>query len=151
MSAWAIGGARSATVIAVLAVLGCSSMMSARGSADFLDAAATPGPVHSRSILTRWDLAATNAATTIEAIEQLRPEFLLGHARPPSLGREEITVYLNDTFAGDISLLNTIPLMEIRDVTLLRPTEALIRFGVTCRCPGGVILVNTRRLSNQRP
>jgi hypothetical protein len=150
MSAWAIGGARSATVIALLTVLGCSSTMGVRGSADFFDAA-TPGPVHSRSILTRWDFASTNAATTIEAIEQLRPEFFLGHVRTPALGREEITVYLNDTFEGDISLLNTIPLREIREVTLLRPTEALFRFGVTCRCPGGVILVNTRRLSNQRP
>ena len=148
MSTWAIGGARSATVISLLTVLGCSSAMGARGSAGYVDAVVTPGSVHSRSTLTRWDLAATNAATTIEAIEQLRPEFLLGRVRTPALDREQITVYLNDTFQGDISLLNTIPLREIREMTLLRPTEALFRFGVTCRCPGGVILVNTRALPN---
>ena len=145
MSAWAIGGARSAIVITAVTILGCSSATRARGSAGSLDAAATPGLAYSRSILTGADLTATNAETAVEAIVRLRPEFLLGHARPPALGRAQIALYVNDTYEGDISLLNTIPLSEIREVTLLQPTEALSRFGVTCRCAGGVILVNTRR------
>lgn len=150
MSAWAIGGTRSAVVIALSTILGCGSTMGVRGPSDFLDASMTPASLHSRSTLTRGDLATTSASTTIEAIEQLRPEFLLGRERTPTLDRERITVYLNDTFQGDISLLNTIPLREIREMTLLRHTEALFRFGVTCRCPGGVILVNTRP-ANQPP
>jgi hypothetical protein len=150
MSAWPIGGARSAIVITVWTILGCSSATHARGAAGTLDAAVTPGPSYSRSTLTRMDLAATNAETTIEAIERLRPEFLLGHARPPALGRAQIALYVNDTYEGDISLLNTIPLSEIREVSLLQPTEALFRFGITCRCPGGVILVNTRLRPSER-
>ena len=145
MSAWAIGGARSAIVITVVTVIGCSSATHASGSAGSLDAAVMHGPANSRSILTRTELVATNAETAIEAIGRLRPEFLLGHARPPALGRAQIALYVNDTYEGDISLLNTIPLSEIREVSLLQPTEALFRFGMTCRCPGGVILVNTRR------
>jgi hypothetical protein len=132
-------------VITVVTVLGCSSVTRARGSAGSVDAAVMPGPAYSRSILTGTDLAATNAETVVEAIARLRPEFLLGHARPPALGRAQIALYVNDAYEGDISLLNTIPLSEIREVSLLQPTEALSRFGVTCRCPGGVILVNTRR------
>ena len=144
MSARAIGSARSATVITMLAILGCSSTMSARGSANFLDSGVRTGAVDSRSILTRTDLAATNAATTLEAIERLRPEFLLGHARPPALGRAQIVVYVNDRYEGDLSLLNMIPLSEIRELRLLQPTEALFRFGSACRCPGGVVVVNPR-------
>jgi hypothetical protein len=150
MSAWAIAGARSAVVITVLTVLGCSSATRARGSSSPLDAAVTPSPAYSRSTLTRVDLAATNAETIIEAIARLRPEFLLGHSRPPAFGRAQIALYVNDTYEGDISLLNTIPLSVIREVALLQPTEAQFRFGITCRCPGGVILVNTRLRPSER-
>jgi hypothetical protein len=145
MSAWAIGGARSAIAITVVTVIGCSSATQAHGSAGSLDAAATPGLAYSRSSLTQTDLAATNAETIVEAIARLRPEFLLGHARPPALGRAQIALYVNDNYEGDISLLNTIPLSEVREVSLLKPTEGLFKFGVTCRCAGGVILVSTRR------
>ena len=145
MSTWAVGGARSAIVITVVTVIGCSSATHANRSAGSFDAAVAPGPTYSRSILTRSDLAATNAETVVEAIARLRPEFLLGHARPPAVGRAQIALYVNDTYEGDISLLNTIPLSEIREVSLLQPTDALLRFGVMCRCAGGVILVNTRR------
>src|SRR5438045_1962922 len=100
MSTWAIGSARSATVITMFAVLGCSSTMNARGSPSLMEAAVKPGAVNSRSILTRTDLAATNATTTIEAIERLRPEFLIGHARPPASSRAQIVVYLNDRYEG---------------------------------------------------
>lgn len=151
MGTRANGGARRAAVLATLTILGCGSAMRAGGSADVLDAELTPRSVSSRSILTRGELAATNAETTLEAIERLRPEFLLGHARPPGLAWAPITVYLNDRYEGDVSLLNTIPLSAIREVNLLRPTEALIRFGTTCRCPGGVILVDTRARRDQRP
>jgi len=144
MSARAIGGARSATVITMLAILGCGATMSAGGSANSLVAGVRTGAVNSRSILTRADLASTNASTTLEAIERLRPEFLLGHARPPALGRAQIVVYVNDRYEGDLSLLNTIPLSEIRELSLLQPNEALFRFGSACRCPGGVVVVNTR-------
>jgi hypothetical protein len=145
MSAWAIGGARSAIVITVVTVIGCSSATQARGSAGSLDAALMPSPASPRSILTRADLAATHAETVVDAIARLRPEFLLGHTRPPALGQAQIALYVNDIYEGDISLLNTIPISEVREVNLLQPTEGLFRFGVMCRCPGGVILVNTRR------
>jgi hypothetical protein len=145
MSAWAIGGARSAIVITVVTVIGCSSATQAHRAAGSLDAAATPGLSYSRSSLTQTDLAATNAETIVEAIARLRPEFLLGHARPPALGRAQIALYVDDHYEGDISLLNTIPLSEVREVNLLKPTEGLFKFGLTCRCDGGAILVSTRR------
>jgi hypothetical protein len=132
-------------VIIVVTVLACSSATQARGSAGSLEAAVISSPASSRSILTRADLAATNAETVVDAIARLRPEFLLGHVRPPALGRAQIALYVNDIYEGDISLLNTIPLSEIREVNLLQPAEGLFRFGVMCRCPGGVILVSTRR------
>ena len=108
-----------------------------RGISGTLNAAVTPGPTYSRSVLTRTDLAATKAETVVEAIGRLRPEFLLGYSRPPALGRAQIALYVNDTYEGDLSLLNTIPLSEIREVNLLQPIEAQFRFGVACRCAGG--------------
>ena len=99
-----------------------------------------------RSTLTRAELVlAPDAFTTTEAIRRLRPEFLMGSTRngsavyPPAL-------YLNDLYEGELWYLNSIPRDAIREVVFLHPAEASLRFGVLCRCPGGVLSVRTRGL-----
>lgn len=96
--------------------------------------------------LSASELASTNAQWTIDAVRRLRPDFLRGSGRGPQVGRPEIALYLNGSYSGDISLLNTIPLAEVREIVFLHPTEARIYFGPTCACANGALLVATRRV-----
>jgi hypothetical protein len=98
----------------------------------------------SSSVLTAADLARTRAWSTPEAILRLRPEFLRGSSRMPTVGQPQIAVYLNRAYAGDVTTLSTIPLEAVRTVTFLQPAEALIRFGTICQCANGAIVVTTR-------
>jgi hypothetical protein len=95
--------------------------------------------------LTDSELAATGAFSTSDAVRRLRPQFLTGSTRQPTLGPPEIAVYLNTVYAGEVSTLSTIPLSEITRITFLHPMEARSHFGIMCRCANGALLVFTRR------
>jgi hypothetical protein len=95
--------------------------------------------------LTTLELALVDGTSTLDAVRRLRPEFLQGSDRQPVSGKPEIALYVNDMYEGDVSLLNTIPLSQIRTISFMHPTEARSHYGATCRCGSGVILVVTRR------
>ena len=96
--------------------------------------------------LTRSDLAFANVNTALEAIVKLRPYFLLGSTRQVGGGPPEIALYVNNVYdSGGIGSVNTIPLEAIREIRFLHPTEARFRFGITCRCAAGAIVVTTIR------
>ena len=99
--------------------------------------------VRRSAILTRADLASVrNPISTLEAVRLLRPEFL--HPSERAVGRETtVRLYVNDVYEGDVWQLNLLPLPVIREITFLHPTQATTRFGVRCRCPGGVVSVRT--------
>jgi hypothetical protein len=83
-----------------------------------------------------------------DALKQLRPEFFRGWLDPhsgPALARP--SVYLDDEFVGDVSALQTIPLATVREARLLRPSQAKDRYGSSCHCEGGVIVLRLRRVS----
>lgn len=135
----------------VMTIEGCASASMRQETAGFkLDAAGTrsEGALTSKvggARLTSAQLASTNAWWTADAVNRLRPDFLRGTARSPRLsGRTEIALYLNGTRAGDASMLNTIPLREVREIVFLRPMEARIQLGSSCPCADGAILVTTR-------
>ena len=94
--------------------------------------------------LTGAQLASTNAWWTGDAVGRLRPDFLRGSTREPRTGRPEIALYLNGARAGDVSMLNSIPLREVREIVFLHPVEARTQFGSSCPCANGAILVTTR-------
>jgi hypothetical protein len=98
------------------------------------------------NMVTSEELASTRAQTTVEALARLRPEFLRGSARTPLIGTPQIAVYLNNSYAGDLSTLATIPLTVVREITFLHPTEAHMRFGSACMCASGAIVLTIRRL-----
>ena len=79
----------------------------------------------------------------MEAIRRLRPEFLVGSSRNGTRASEP-TVYVDDVYEGELWRLSSIPRSAVREVIFLHPTEAGLRFGVMCRCPGGVVNVRTR-------
>ena len=96
------------------------------------------------SYISAAELQSVEALTTLEAVRKLHPEFL--RASPRASAAAEPTgpsVYVNRTYVGDISWLSTIPIVEIRDIAFLQPAEARIRFGATCQCAGGVVVVQT--------
>jgi hypothetical protein len=92
------------------------------------------------------ELQAISALSTLDAVKKLRPEFLRASPRSViGIDRGEPSLYVNDVYNGDVSLLNTIPLMQIREISFLNPGEARIRLGAACPCGGGVLLVSTHR------
>jgi hypothetical protein len=85
----------------------------------------------------------------VDALMRLRPEFLRGSARGPLFGKPEIAVYLNNSYAGDPSTLNSIPISAVREITFLHPTEARSRFGSFCACANGAIVIATLRVTDR--
>jgi hypothetical protein len=96
------------------------------------------------STLTAADLDLPNLTSTLEAVRRLRPSFLRPSPRVMGV-RAEVALYVNGLYNGDVSLLDGIPLREIRDIRYLHPAEAQFRFGLFCRCDGGALLVTMRR------
>jgi hypothetical protein len=47
--------------------------------------------------------------------------------------------------SGGIESVNGIPLDVIAEIRFLHPTEARFRFGSTCRCAAGAIVISTIR------
>src|SRR5581483_7140546 len=95
-------------------------------------------------MLTPAQLDGPNIMSTTDAIMRFHPEFLRGSGRVPQANRSQVGVYLDEHFAGDTSVLNTIPLNVIRRIEFVHPIDAMTRFGLMCRCEGGAILVSTR-------
>jgi len=92
--------------------------------------------------ITATDLQSVNAATTLDAVRQLRPDFLRASPRADRNATGP-AVYVNGMFTGDVSWLALIHLAEVRDISFIHPTEARFRFGPMCRCDGGIVAVQT--------
>ena len=110
----------------------------------------TPAEVRSShapiATLDRGDIAPYDGRSLADAVERLRPNWL--RANPSTRINSEAVkpaLYVNDVADGEISGLGTIPSESVVDVRLLSRSEAWARFGASCRCPGGAILVRTRR------
>src|SRR5262245_2334966 len=63
----------------------------------------------SMSSLTRAELLAADVLSAEQAVQRLRPRFLLGQIRRPLAGPVEIAVYLDGLYAGDTSVLSLLP------------------------------------------
>ena len=102
-------------------------------------------PAHaSTDRIERRDLGALDGVTLAEAITRLRPEWL--RANPSARQVTEparASVYMNDVYAGDASVLRSLAVQAVVGVRYLSPSRAHDRFGTGCRCAGGAILVTT--------
>lgn len=97
------------------------------------------------TMLERREIASFDDRSLADAVEQLRPDWL----RPGPTTRIDgespsAALYVNDVPSGDVSGLRAIPTATTIDVRLLSASEAWARFGPSCRCPAGALLVRTR-------
>jgi len=99
-------------------------------------------PTSRATLITATDLHSINATSTLDAVRQLRPDFLRASPRADRSATGP-AVFINGMFAGDVSWLEWIQIAEVRDITFIHPTEARFRFGPTCPCGGGIVAVQT--------
>lgn len=105
----------------------------------------TPRERHPDRILPS-ELRAGGGATVLDAVRQLRPEFL--RLSPPrSVYGEPArpSVYLDSRYAGTLETLGTLSLEPVEEIQRLSAVAAKSVFGSYCKCDGGVIHVRTRR------
>ncbi|AHG89732.1 hypothetical protein J421_2195 [Gemmatirosa kalamazoonensis] len=97
-------------------------------------------------VLTASEIATSSDMLTLDAVRHLRPHFLHGSTRALGFSsRPEIAVYVDGVYAGDVSLLNTVPLSEVREIRFAQPRDAWYDYGNSCRCANGALLVRTRK------
>lgn len=91
------------------------------------------------------DLSKVQGVTALDAVRQLRPEFLRTTGRRVTTGAvtPPPAVYENEKYAGAVDVLNLIPIAVVVEIRRLGPVEARTMFGPACSCEGGVILVRT--------
>jgi hypothetical protein len=132
-------------VLAVAAAVAAVSCAASSSSSATAAEGAGARPRRDPNVITAEELAGRPTLNARQAIEQLRPQFLrtrgtttLGNA---SVG-DVIWVYVDGTRMGDLSVLNTITVPEIREIRYLSPSEATNRWG-TGHVQGAILI--TRR------
>lgn len=98
----------------------------------------------SRSFLTSVEMARLPPGSTLlEAVEQLRSEFLtLGRSRGYNDSRQQLMVVMDGVLLGTIAVLQGIRTDGVAQLQYLKASEAWLRFGT--RVAGPVLLVTMR-------
>lgn len=96
-------------------------------------------------LITEDEIDASGASSAYDVIRKLRAHFLSyrGETSVRRTSSPYATVYLDGQEYGDISMLRTIPAVQIATIRLYRSWEATTRFGTGNM--GGVIAISTRR------
>ena len=135
--------ARALALAWLMLAAACASMPTSQTSALNARIGSRPA-AHTAGVITAAELQSVSARSTFDAVRQLHPEFLRASLRATSSYESAApSVYVDRTYLGDVSVLRLIAIEEIRDISFLHPTEAHFRFGTTCPCGGGVIVVQT--------
>lgn len=104
----------------------------------------TPAATAQSSVLTHDEIARADALTALEAIQLLRPGFLVARGATslldPTAGYPN--VYVDGIRHGALATLADIRAADVATIRLYRSGEATYRFGTGN--PGGVIAVTTR-------
>jgi hypothetical protein len=125
-------------------VIGCASSQGAQPSAAPLRETEGIRGASRSNYITAAELQSVEAMSTLDAVRKLHPEFLRASARTNATTEQATpSVYVNRNYVGDVSWLSMIPIVQIRDIAFLHPTEARVRFGATCPCAAGVVFVQT--------
>lgn len=117
---------------------------SAPRSSDLLEIAPRSA---SAKALGRPDFAPFEGRSLAEALGHLRPDWLRQNPSPSSRVNgdgERAMVYVNDVASGDLARLQVIAADAVTEVRLLSASEAWARYGPSCRCAAGAIVVRTR-------
>ena len=94
----------------------------------------------------RPELANAGQETMADVVFRLRPDWLRWNPTLRGMTGESAraSVYTDGIYSGETDVLRTIPPEVVVDARYLPPVEARNRFGSSCHCAGGVILVRTR-------
>jgi hypothetical protein len=134
-------------------ICGCATVPIHEPSIDpRLETSAETPTARRRSYITTTEVQSANATSTLDMIRALRPEFLRPSMRmTTSMARPEPSVYENQTYLGGLLWLERISLADVRQVEFLDPFEAHARFGSTCVCEAGILVVRTSMASTFGP
>ena len=85
---------------------------------------------HDPELITAMEIAGVNGSTVYDAVQRLRPAWLL-RARPnPALPNQILILYVDgQRYGGGIDGLRTLPLRSAYSVEYLSATQAQARFG----------------------
>jgi hypothetical protein len=99
---------------------------------------------HDRNVITREELAASDARTVYDAIRQLRPSFLQPHGSTATSGGVVVPrVYVDGTPLGEgLGVLRQMRPDDVLEIHYLSAADATQRFGTGNS--GGAILVQTK-------
>lgn len=99
---------------------------------------------HNAYVISEFELRnlSTENATAYDAIRKLRPNFLNYQAQTSVTTPGVPDVFVNERFAGDLNLLTSLWVSQIRQIRFYKPTDAMIKYG-TDRT-GGVIAITLR-------
>ncbi|HSQ31711.1 MAG TPA: hypothetical protein VLN49_17760 [Gemmatimonadaceae bacterium] len=106
------------------------------------------GAARRSDVVTATELGSVPAASTIESLRRLRPEFfrpVQSALDPRGAGAINPAVYVDEVYNGGLESLETVPKRAVLEVRFLRPMQAVERWGPSCPCVAGVIQVVTRK------
>jgi hypothetical protein len=146
-----IGGriaARSLVAAGIICAQACASSGSTAAPLRPASPAYLPGAaaISADRAVTGEQLRGVVGFSTLDALRQLRPEFLFPRPSTSGLGtRAELAVYENSVHLGGVEELRRIPIDLVIDMYRLSETDARLQLGAYCECRGGVLLVRTQR------
>lgn len=114
---------RPLLLLVVLLAAGC-------GARAPQDAAVAPSAARSSNVITREEIADSGLTNMHEVIERLRPNFLRSRG-PNSIMQqtEQVVVYLDDVYGGDVGMLRSIDANTVRRVEFVSGPDTGFRFG----------------------
>jgi len=88
---------------------------------------ATP---HDPELITADEMAGINASTVYDAVQHLRPAWILRSRPNPALPNQFLIIYVDgQRYGSGIDGLRTLPIRSAYSVEFLSPTRAQARFG----------------------
>jgi hypothetical protein len=99
----------------------------------------------SRFFLGQADISVASVESIDEVVRRLRPDWLrAGPTQRHGGDAQYAAIYVGETFLGGLETLRLVQAAEVRSVEYLTPMAALGRFGPSCRCSGGAIVIARR-------
>jgi hypothetical protein len=113
-------------------------LLAACVSAGTKDLRTSPSGSVDRDVMTAAEISESRATTAYEAIERLRPRFLLTNVDlGPTVPRQ---VYLNGVALGGFNELRTIPASSVREIRFVRAIDSA-PFG-TAHSEGAILVIS---------
>ena len=102
-------------------------------------------PAHDPDLITADEMAGINASTVYDAVQHLRPAWILRSRPNPALPSQFLIIYVDGQRLGSgIDALRTLPVRSAYSVEFLSPSKAQGRFGPGHNIGAIEVLTNPR-------